>query len=388
MPASTLIRPIHPRSNASSALPTASISEQQLVLPKYVNIRVANNKHYLRCDDGFLNASKSPQEKAACRFEVVDVGEGYVKLKTSKGETLQRAQKHGKSEHIWLRIPMNLELVHYDYSDAVLKFVHTSDQLAYMMDKEGRIATPMATDWADLGWRAITDREPILLRPGVALKNKAELEIVDPIISKRIHDVRFNLSAASAVLRAQSKSPLVVQTAIINNDSTVAHCIQCVQYQYQKSVSGTWNDKMGTSIGSAATFHSSVPCIKTDYTITMSATMEHEWGTSEGTTATIASSTEVEVPAGKKAKVTVIVQQSLLEVEFSYKQTIVWLHGETETFERTGIYKNLESYLVEVKVENWESIEQGKLLQPMQEEHVHQPASRLGRFRAKLLCCG
>jgi hypothetical protein len=116
--------------------------------------------------------------------------------------------------------------------------------------------------------------------------------------------------------------------------------------------------------------------------------MEHEWGTSEGTTATIASSTEVEVPAGKKAKVTVIVQQSLLEVEFSYKQTIVWLHGETETFERTGIYKNLESYLVEVKVENWESIEQGKLLQPMQEEHVHQPASRLGRFRAKLLCCG
>jgi hypothetical protein len=285
---------------------------------------------------------------------------------------------------------MNLELVHYNYCDAVLKFVHTGDQLAYMMDKEGRIATPMATDWADLGWRVITDREPILLRPGVALKSKAELEIVEPIISKRIHDVRFNLSAASAVVRAQSNSPLVVQTAIISNDSTVADCTQIVQYQYEKSVSGTWKDKMGTTIGSAVKFHSSVPCIETDYTITMSATMEHEWGKSEGTTATITSSTEVKVPAGKKVKATVIVEQSLLEVEFSYKQTIVWLHGESETFERTGIYKNLESYQARVKVENWESIQQDTLLAPMQEKHdVHERTSRWGRFKANLfLCCG
>lgn len=388
MPASALIRPDHSRPSKSSVLPTASSTEEQLVLPKYVNIRVAKNKHYLRCDDGFLNASNSPQEKAACRFEVVDVGDGYVKLKTSQGETLQQAQKRGKSKHTWLRIPTNLELVHYNYCDAVLKFVHTGDQLAYMMDKEGRIATPMATDWADIGWRVITDREPILLRPGVALKSKAELEIVEPIISKRIHDVRFNLSAAaSAVLRAQSNSPLVVQTAIISNDSMVADCIQSVQYQYEKSVSGTWKDKTGTTIGSAVTFHSSVPYIETDYSITMSATMEHEWGNSEGTTATITSSTEVKVPAGKKVKATVIVEQSLLEVEFSYKQTIVWLHGESETFERTGIYKNLESYQARVKVENWESIQQDTVLEPMQEKH--QRTSRWERFRANLLLfCG
>jgi len=52
----------------------------------------------------------------------------------------------------------------------------------------------------------------------------------------------------------------------------------------------------------------------------------------------------------------VIVLQCEIEVDFTYKEEVLYLNNTTLTYEKTGIYRNLDAYQVDVTMQDLSSV--------------------------------
>jgi hypothetical protein len=64
----------------------------------------------------------------------------------------------------------------------------------------------------------------------------------------------------------------------------------------------------------------------------------------------IASLNDVTIPAGHSGVAKVVVLSSKVSVGFTYKEEIRCLTGEMLTFEKRGVFKNIDAYHVGVTV--------------------------------------
>ena len=177
--------------------------------------------------------------------------------------------------------------------------------------------------------------------------------VSEPIISKEIHDVVYDIPKASLL----DVPPIIALNTTIRNDSKSSDIQQTLSYSYERSKVGTWNNTAGIEVGTQASFSAGVPFIASaKFQISVSASYSHQWGGSVGTVETVSDSTLIAVPAGKKGEVAVLVKKKKLDVSFTYKETIIYKDGNKKTNDKNGVYSNVESYMVDVQAGGWEDI--------------------------------
>jgi hypothetical protein len=172
-----------------------------------------------------------------------------------------------------------------------------------------------------------------------------QFEVVEPIISKSIENVQYDLDNATT----SELSPVVSTSTNVVNNSQVSETDQEIAYSYTKCVEGTWNNSVGTELGYSVSFTAGMPFLSTTMEYSMSVSSSHEWGGSESVTTQISESTTVKVPAGGSSHVDVLIQQAKMTVPFTYDEVRTYISGDTNTITLNGIYENLESYRVDVK---------------------------------------
>ncbi|KAK0479701.1 hypothetical protein IW261DRAFT_1419776 [Armillaria novae-zelandiae] len=182
------------------------------------------------------------------------------------------------------------------------------------------------------------------------IKESSRFEIVQATIKNEIFDVKYDISGA----QVREAAPVIALSTSVRNDSD-GSANQTLTYSYSKSKVGTWNDTVGVTLGVSMTFSAGVPVVKdTKFQVSVSASYSHQWGGQEGETETVSSSTTVTVPPKKKAQATIIIRNAQIDVGFTYKERILWTNGQSEENVKTGVYKNVDSWHVDVQLDNWE----------------------------------
>ncbi|PBK76236.1 Aerolisin/ETX pore-forming domain-containing protein [Armillaria solidipes] len=182
------------------------------------------------------------------------------------------------------------------------------------------------------------------------IKDSSRFEIVQAAIKNEIFDVNYNISGA----QVRDATPVIALSTSVRNDSD-GDASQTLTYSYSKSKVGTWNNTAGVTLGVSTTFSAGVPFVASaEFEVSVSTSYSHEWGGEEGETETISSSTTVIVPPKKKARATIIIRNAQIDVGFTYKERILWTNGQSEENVKSGIYKNVDSWHVDVQLDNWE----------------------------------
>ena len=185
------------------------------------------------------------------------------------------------------------------------------------------------------------------------INESSEFEILQAAIKNEIIDVKYDIPGA----KVREADPLIVLSTEVFNHSDV-EVQETLAYSYDKWTVGTWNNTAGVEIGAKLSFEAGVPFVASaEFEISLTASYSHEWGGEEGTKQTITTSTTIIVPPHKKGRATVIVRNAQLDVGFTYTQKILWSNGESEQVTKTGIYSNVDSWHVDVVLENLEDTE-------------------------------
>ncbi|KAK0434816.1 hypothetical protein EV421DRAFT_1740654 [Armillaria borealis] len=182
------------------------------------------------------------------------------------------------------------------------------------------------------------------------IKDSSRFEIVQAAIKNEIFDVNYDISGA----QIREATPVIALSTSVRNDSD-GDASQTLTYSYAKSKVGTWNNTAGVTLGVSTTFSAGVPFVASaEFEVSVSTSYSHEWGGEEGETETISSSTTVIVPPKKKARATIIIRNAQIDVGFTYKERILWTNGQSEENVKSGVYKNVDSWHVDVQLDNWE----------------------------------
>ncbi|KAK0239689.1 hypothetical protein EDD85DRAFT_997450 [Armillaria nabsnona] len=172
------------------------------------------------------------------------------------------------------------------------------------------------------------------------IRDSSRFEVVQAAIKNEIVNVQYDINGAAV----REVAPVIALSTSVRNDSD-GDASQALQYSYEKSKVGTWNNTAGVTIGTSMSFSAE---------ISVSASYSHEWGGEEGITETVTSTTTVIVPPKKKARATIIVRNAQIDVGFTYTERILWANGTNEETKKTGIYENVDSWHVDVQLDNWE----------------------------------
>jgi len=341
-----------------------------VVLPKRIYIRVAAPAATKEKDYQYLSRSTTglefkkglPDEHCVWIVgERKEFGENIVALKGKMGTAYigtYSCVKFGITRH-YLLCTEGLEGTQASCELKIIftadrKFVHISlatlegffmfpKNLKVMLTTKSRIR-PRIIDTVPLRYAEASER--------------CKFEIIEPSISQEIHDIVYsvptpNLSLAASAGRGWSVTqcpPLIAFETVVHNSDRHADSKEILTYSYQKMESGTWSDKLGMLYGWKVNFKTTVPHLASTFELSGAVQTEHEWGETNGKTVTVTSSTEITVKPGQQTRARVIVYRSMLNVEFTYKQTVIYNDGTKETYDRIGIYNNLESYNVFIEV--------------------------------------
>jgi hypothetical protein len=336
-------------------IPALSPNEN-IVLPRYIQLQstLENTRHIRFVDSGLLQATTDdPKENTRFRFEVIELGDGWVQLQTSNGEIVKQVTKESDKRFKCLAVDLDTYRFKGMLSDVQFKFILLADDFVQIRvnGKFGSgYVTPIAADDDICG--VLFRRQVLRVLPGQP-SFTAKFKLVSLSFKTEITDIKYKLPDAAAVAAqfAENKlEPLVVYEKNVDSSETRDGTVkQVVSFDYEISTKRTWTDKKGKTFTTSCKFNSVGLKFMPDLTITETKMAQHEWGDTNGESSTESFSTEVTVRPGGNVKVNAWVRQCMLEVEFSYKQTVHWNDGKIETYDRIGVYRSLEGYRVDVK---------------------------------------
>lgn len=170
-------------------------------------------------------------------------------------------------------------------------------------------------------------------------------KIEEPIIKKEIINIKYDIS--KAVIK--QTSPEISARQNVENNSYDSNTISRIGYVYKKSETGTWNNTVGVELTIGMSFEAGIPFIASaNFEIQISTSYSHEWGGSKSIEKEINGQLEVSIPPRKKGTVSIIVSKASMDVPFTYTTKTRYLNGEiVEKNDINGIYRNLESYLIQ-----------------------------------------
>lgn len=172
-----------------------------------------------------------------------------------------------------------------------------------------------------------------------------KFKIEEPIIKKEIINIKYDIS--KAVIK--QTSPEIAARQNVENNSYDSNTISRIGYSYKKSETGTWNNTVGVELTVGMSFEAGVPFIASaNFEVQISTSYSHEWGGSKTIEKEINGQLEVSIPPRKKGTVSIIVSKASMDVPFTYTIKTRYLNGEiVERKDINGIYRNLESYLIQ-----------------------------------------
>lgn len=281
---------------------------------------------------------KKLQPDANCTFEVIRHSDGRISLKGPHGKIVQ--QLGSSVNDTWFGYPL-CPVMNPVSCDAVFDIVRVQGNQIYL-----HVSTPVATFMSS---RQLSN---IGVDGSTYAGNDCLFTVSEPIVSKEIVSIDYDLPKALML----DVPPVMALNTTICNDSKSSDVQQTLAYSYQRSKVGTWNNTAGIELGVATTFSAEVPFISSvELTISFTESHSREWGGSNGTEESVTSSTQINVPAGKKAKAIVLVRRKAMDITFRCKEKIKYKNGTTQIIDKDGVYRNVESYTVDVQVGNWEA---------------------------------
>jgi hypothetical protein len=281
---------------------------------------------------------KKLEPDANCTFEVIRHSDGRISLKGPQGNIVHQMGSLVNVTTFGYPFCPNMQSVS---CEAVFDIVRVRGNQIYF-----HASTPVAT--------FMTSRQLSTLHEvdgSTFAGNNCLFTVSEPIVSKEIVNIDYDLPTAHML----DVPPIIALNTIIRNDSESADVQQTLAYSYQRSKVGTWNNTAGIELGVATTFSAEVPFISSvDLTVSFTESHSREWGGSNGTEETVTSSTQITVPPGKKGKAIVLVKRKAMDITFRCKEKIIYKNGTTQIVDKDGVYRNVESYAVDVQVRDWE----------------------------------
>lgn len=306
--------------------------ETTYLLPKWLYIRDTSDR-YLTVRPGPVYGTATLRSGDYDRdsiFQAVQKGNGWWRIIGNNGNSLMRYYSG------WL----SCDGTEGNGTLLLQKFITSADGSIYLTDNAAPGGMYLSADLDSHG-------RPLYYN---YIKDNSRFRIVQAAVKNEIYDVKYDISGA----QVRDAPPLIVLSTSVRNDSDVT-VTQTLSYQYSKSETGTWNNTAGVTLGASATFKAGVPFIASvEWEISVSASYSHEWGGSVGTEKVVSESTSVTVPPHQKAQATIVVRNAQIDVGFSYREEILYANGEKEDLQKQGVYRNVDSYHVDVQLTNWE----------------------------------
>ncbi|KAK0434818.1 hypothetical protein EV421DRAFT_1277205 [Armillaria borealis] len=303
------------------------------LLPKWVYIRDRNGR-YLSVRSGPVYGTLTVRQGDAditSAFQAIPLGSWY----RFQGSNSNYIMRYYNGSSTWYSCDGR------DGGDSPVWFqiITTTGNYVYLKDNyvpSGFLSSDLGGSGSPIGYEYI--------------KDSSRFEIVQAAVKNEIFDVNYNISDA----QIRKATPVIALSTSVRNDSD-GDANQTLTYSYEKSKVGTWNNTAGVTIGVSTTFSAGVPFVASaEFEVSVSTSYSHEWGGEEGETETISSSTSVTVPSKKKARATIIIRNAQIDVRFTYKERTLWTNGQSEENVKSGVYKNVDSWHVDVQLDNWE----------------------------------
>jgi hypothetical protein len=152
-------------------------------------------------------------------------------------------------------------------------------------------------------------------------------------------------------------SPEIALSTMVRNDSTSDTITQNLTYSHLVSDVGTWTTTIGASLAVKISADVKTPLLgQRGVEVTATVNGSHAWGGSMTHTKTVTSSSTVAVPLGMKAVATILIKKSIIDVPFTYTKSIWYRSGGVEVAKKSGVYHNVESWKVDVQVDDWQQM--------------------------------
>ncbi|WP_297474803.1 hypothetical protein [uncultured Photobacterium sp.] len=317
---------------------SATKKNQQISWPPSITLKSDNGMFLSRINRGNQDnceASKNPDD-LYCSFkvELIPNEDNMIALKGDNNKYLSRINR-GRVNHVEFA---------KDQLDAFCKFkyIYINDNTIALKGDTGLFLSRIRRGKQD---NIEVEKNEI--------DSYSKFIIGEHLLRKEITNVEYDLVSAKAI----DTTPLVTLECTVENpfDTDI---VKTLEYSYQKSTVGTWNNEFGVSVGAAVKFFAGIPSIiGGEITVTTDLSYKHVWGGSKSTTETITDTTQVTVPAKSRIKMQVVVLRKVIDVNFTYTLIRTLTDSTVETYtDQKGTYHNVDGYESSAKIMSLEKI--------------------------------
>lgn len=185
--------------------------------------------------------------------------------------------------------------------------------------------------------------------------HSAEIKVGEPVLHAVITSIDYNTDPTETSIT--QLQPEIALSTMVRNDSTSDTITQNLTYSYLVSDVGTWSTTIGGSLAIKLSDKVKIPLLAdSGVEVTVTVNASYTWGGSTTHTKTVTSSSTVAVPPMMKAVATILIKKSIIDIPFTYTESIWYRSGGYEEVKKSGIYNNVESWTVDVKVDDWEQM--------------------------------
>ena len=234
--------------------------------PHYIAIRSQKGEYLRRRGTVglyFVECDLDPH----CVFRVIELGETSILLIASNGHFLRTIPVERSSKR-WFSVGADMT---YTVMQSTIQYIHLGENFFYLSVEKEFLSTETKTK------RLPVHKSQMLVAamPGYP-STAVQMEIVEPIIRKRILDVVYDLLHP----RITPSAPIMALSATVRNDSTL-DSRETLSYSYKKSNVGSWSGKSSHTIGKKVTFSTQCPGLTAANELSLSSTHEYTWGESK-----------------------------------------------------------------------------------------------------------
>ncbi|KAG8090528.1 hypothetical protein GUJ93_ZPchr0011g27735 [Zizania palustris] len=177
-----------------------------------------------------------------------------------------------------------------------------------------------------------------------AVKNitiEARIEVEEPVFSREIYDVNYDLSKA----RIHDRKVVAMDTSGGDNNSNANDRIK-LSFTYTVTEISTWDSTLSWMLGVETKIKAGVPLIADgSVTIKSEFTGSYSWGSSIEKSTSRQSEYDADVPPHTRVTVTMLAEQASCDVPFSYKQRDLMYDGRTVIqTKHDGLYIGANSF--------------------------------------------